>query len=533
MYFIVIMAFAFVLSEGLPPRSMDIFRLLSEGGEPAARSVAPTLAIIVAQLGLIAATAYITRSLTLRRLSRSPADHEGVSNVFANGQRVLLGMLAAGLVITMLLTPWLPLVRTFWRLDSVPVAGDLTILAPFFASCILMWLVLYRAELQMRLSFKALPPTEPDAPGRMTEATSALAAARGGRRDPTHSIGAYLLDKCRHQLFIIAVPMTVIVFARFFTSMYREQIRKVSGVDWGADALLGCVSAGVLVVSPLMLRFVWNTESLPDGPLRRRFERICARIGLRYRDILLWHTHGMAVNAAVMGFFAPLRYILVSDALLETMDEEEIEAVFGHEAGHVRHYHLQFFMIFVLVTMYITEGLRLFLIHTRTVADSGWLQLISMATLLASWLFGFGWVSRLFERQADLYGVRCVTPDILKCVEYCPVHGQSTAAAVPVAAASSAQRLCTGAANLFGRTLLRIADLNGIPKDAPSWRHGSIESRCRLIERLATSPLALRQFDRKVYGLKAGLLAAVVIGTAVAAKLYYSDIARAIAKLFA
>src|SRR6185436_21061634 len=94
-------------------------------------------------------------------------------------------------------------------------------------------------------------------------------------------------------------------------------------------------------------------------------ERTCRRIGLRYREILLWHTHGMAINAAVMGFVGPLRYILVSDALLETMDEEEIEAVFGHEAGHVRHYHLQFFMLFVMVTMYITGGLLELLVRTR------------------------------------------------------------------------------------------------------------------------------------------------------------------------
>src|SRR5262249_44127193 len=120
-------------------------------------------------------------------------------------------------------------------------------------------------------------------------------------------------------------------------------------------------SIGVLLLSPVILRYVWSTQRLPDGPLRERFSRTCQRIGLRYREILLWRTHGLAVNAAVMGFIPSLRYILVSDALLQTMTDEEIEAVFGHEAGHVQHWHLHFFALFALLSSYVA-GTVLFLL---------------------------------------------------------------------------------------------------------------------------------------------------------------------------
>ena len=142
---------------------------------------------------------------------------------------------------------------------------------------------------------------------------------------------------------IIAVPMIIIVLAKHFTDKFQPLLANGTHLPWAADAILGTISICTLAVAPVILRYIWATEPLPAGALRERFVRTCGRIGLRYREILLWHTHGTAINAAVMGFVAPLRYILVSDALLETMDEEEIEAVFGHEAGHVRHWHLPFF----------------------------------------------------------------------------------------------------------------------------------------------------------------------------------------------
>jgi len=45
-------------------------------------------------------------------------------------------------------------------------------------------------------------------------------------------------------------------------------------------------------------------------------------------------------NAAVMGFIPRFRYVLLSDLLLETMTDEQVEAIFAHELGHVMHRHL-------------------------------------------------------------------------------------------------------------------------------------------------------------------------------------------------
>jgi len=462
-------------------------------------------------------------------------------------------MIGAALAAAMLTTPWMRLVRDDWGLGAVPVAAEALGLAPFFATLILTWIVLFPAELALRIPAKAAASFQPEPDTPMRGALQALAAARRGSATPARTLVPFLVDKVRHNLLIVAMPMIVVVAARYFTSKYQRPLQDMFVVPWAADAALGCVSAAVLVLAPFMLRYIWVTEPLPAGPLRDRLERMCKRVGLRYREILLWHTHRMTINAAVMGFFAPMRYVLISDALLETMDEEEIEAVFAHEAGHVKHWHLQYFALFVLVTMYVTGGVLELLVRTGWVQDSGLLQIISLALLLASWLVGFGWVSRNFERQADVFGVRCVTADINACAPWCSVHGSQSANVFTAPSLGSASlqtagvaafvtparapatgnlpRLCVGAAGLFGRTLLRIADLNGIPRDAPSWRHGTIESRCRLIERLATDGQALTRFDRKMIAIKIGLGLAVVVGTGVAIWLYGDDLARAFQKL--
>jgi len=57
-----------------------------------------------------------------------------------------------------------------------------------------------------------------------------------------------------------------------------------------------------------------------------------------------------------MGLFAPLRYVMLSDGLLESMEDEKIEAVFGHEVGHVKLRHMEFFLVFAIASMFAVGG---------------------------------------------------------------------------------------------------------------------------------------------------------------------------------
>lgn len=498
MYFVVIIVFALLLADGLPPREFNLFPLGRFIPADSIRSINLTLATAAAMVVLTAAYALAANRYIIRA---NDGTHEGLDRTHERHSRAGLGLLiilSVSTLFLMICTPWLPIVRNVWRMERWPLASELIILTPFFAALTAAWLLLYPADRVIR------------------RAAIEQRVLDGAAPRPIWSRGAYLAYKFRHQIAIIAAPMLIVLFAKHYIDLIRYDVNRATRIPYAADLLVGAAVSIVLFIAPLFIRYIWATRRLERGDLRDRLERQCKRVGLRYREILVWDSHGLIVNAAVMGFVAPIRYVLLSDGLIETMSPRQIEAVFGHEAGHVRHHHLQFFVVFSVLSMLVVGGI-LELLHRFTSIGTGMLQLIAMVATLLVWGAGFGWVSRCFERQADIFGVRAITADIDNCSPDCVVHSQSRTDEIPLFSPG----LCLAAAHVFGGTLQRIAELNGIPREAPSWRHGSISSRCKLVHDLADHPQQLRNFDRKVINLKTGLVVLTAIGLAIAACIYW------------
>ena len=114
---------------------------------------------------------------------------------------------------------------------------------------------------------------------------------------------------------------------------------------------LKVVLVASLCVNLLLSIAYWSKSSTP-------------RRSVSSGDLLVWRSDGMMINAAVMGLLAPVRYVLLSDGLLATMNVSQIEAVFGHEAGHVRHRHIQHFLLFALAGWFLVVGLMELLVRT-------------------------------------------------------------------------------------------------------------------------------------------------------------------------
>ena len=157
-------------------------------------------------------------------------------------------------------------------------------------------------------------------------------------RPPT--LAAYVTSNLRLQLLFTVLPVILIaavhdtaaaIVLPFFDSGIPEVSLAVNAVESNADkvdGLLWLLSAGsVFVLAPEVLRRILQTTPMQDGPLRRRLEALSERSGIRCRDILVWHTHFNVGNAAVMGLLPRYRYVLLSDLLLERMDDDQIEAV--------------------------------------------------------------------------------------------------------------------------------------------------------------------------------------------------------------
>lgn len=522
MYFVVIVAFALLLADGLPPARWTLFHI--DVTDPADVRFAAflTAGIAACLLLLVGIVAAVGNRLAVRRHDGTHDGLDRVQEIYNTWSVVVLGAILLSLMFLLIATPWIPIVRTGWGLGRIPLAAELAILTPFFTSVFLAWACLYPADRLIRTA--AMEQRVQD----------------GARARPVWGLTEYLFYKFRHQVLLIAVPMTFVLLAKHYIDLYRAALNAATRIPWAADALIGLSSGLVLLCAPVVVAWTWATSPLAKGGLRDRLDAQCRRIGLRYRDILVWDSQGLIVNAAVMGFIAPLRYVMLSDGLLETMRPQQIEAVFGHEAGHVRHYHLQYFVVFAVLSMLIVGGVLEIVIRTLAI-DPAILQLLAMALTLLVWGAGFGWVSRRFERQADIFGVRAITPDIEPCNVPCAVHGVTGAhAAADVApgrvadAANEAvvatdyarlaptpAALCLSAANVFGSTLQRIAELNGIPLQAPSWRHGSIASRCQLILKLASDPNAAARFDRRLWTIKAAMVTLTLIGVGIATWLYW------------
>jgi len=459
-----------------------------------------TLTIVVGGAVAVSVAALAVRAHA-RRLCGRRADAPFRAVEFHHRATFILRLSIALLfAVSVLFTPWADWFDFTATSPWLQVFGDLLVLSPFFAESVILWLIAYPLERRFRQGDSDVG--DPQAHWRL---------------------GAYLDFNIRHHLLVVAGPMTLILFAANVTRGYEKVLRDWSGLVWAPDLALGIIAACVFLISPLLLRRIWRTSPLPAGPLRDRLEELCTRIGLRCRDILIWKSDGIMINAAVMGLIPPVRYVLLSDALLATMSDRQVEAVFGHEAGHIRHRHIQHFLVFAFVGWIAVAGLMELLASGSSRTGGPWrlsflaIEGVGVAATIAFWAIGFGWVSRRFERQADLFGARCVTPSMPNCDRPCSIHGDASTAAPPDG------RVCATAAAVFASALSRVAVLNGIPCEERSWRHSSIGSRIRFLTSLAGDPGRARRFERSVRRVKASLLVLAVLG-AVGTVFYWSEV---------
>lgn len=430
-----------------------------------------------------------------RRLMNRRADDSRVAQAFNHRATSYLRLgLLAGFASTVWFTPWAGWFSFAGIHPLLQIVGDLLVLTPYFAGAVVLWTSAYPLERSVRAeSVDWLAQTAPRTTTRWT-------------------LRHYLEFNVRHHLLIVAVPMTLILFAADLTRSYDRSLIDTFGWVWAPEMLLGVVAAAVFVVAPILLRRIWRTRSLEAGSLRDRLDTLCRRINLRCRDILVWETDGFMINAAVMGITGRVRYVLLSDAMLATMSERQVEAVFGHEAGHVHHRHIQKFLAFAFVGWVLVAGLMELLAQWSTAPNTiaplslEAIQGIGVLATVAFWGIGFGMVSRRFERQADLFGARCVSSDASACEGPCSVHTESERPR------SNDDRVCSTGAALFASALGRVASLNGIPREERSWRHSSIASRIRFLASLAGDPLAAERFQRGLRRLSFAIATLSILG---------------------
>jgi Zn-dependent protease with chaperone function len=380
------------------------------------------------------------RARTLRRVRVGTACYQGY-------------LLAAYAFVTWALD-WPVLIDGTLRLRGWVLVDEMMRLAPFVAMLVLSWAPLYRIDRQLRAGAWTL------------------------RKYMEFNLRQYVL-------FVLAPFAALVTVVDVLGHLPWAGTLERTGLDWAiAIATMGAL----FVFSPHMIRHVWKTRRLEEGPLRARLSALCAHARMTCRDILVWDTlGGQVVNACVMGVVASARYVMVTDALMESLSEEEIEGVFAHEIGHVRRHHMLYYGVFAAgfaATVILTGWLaahagKAWTAHYGAVSAEN--ALVTLAAGLY-WGVGFGFVSRRMEQEADVYAVEL-----------------------------------TGNTGSFVNALERISYYGGRPRTSGSWRHYSIAKRTEFLSVLETDPARRERFRRAMRMLRWGVVAftAAAAGAAV------------------
>lgn len=411
-------------------------------------------------------------------------------------------------------------VNSFWRTEPIgllPVA-ELVVLAPFLFTMVLSWIIFYDAENALHQAAQKLIEDDPLA--AFLETPEEFALRKQNQLADREYFGgrwSYVQFQIRQKLALVSVPIILLLGQ-------KELGRHLGNSDW--VLVLNFASIALMLVvfitMPLLVRFVLGLKPMPDGPMRARLSKTAKRLRFRCSDVLVWNTRKGIANAMVVGILRWPRYVVFTDRLLHDFSPDEVEAVFGHEVGHVKHQHMLYYFVFLSVSMTVL-GLMGQLLLSRFISQDTQkfelLQTLPMVGMVMLYIFVvFGFISRRCERQADIFGCRTVSCNQATCLE----HNEN------VDLAPRGAGLCPTGIRTFIRALEKVADVNGISRDRPgllqSWQHSTIARRVAFLQQMISDPTIEPVFQRRVTLVKWGMfialsvmLAAVLISGSMAA----------------
>jgi STE24 endopeptidase len=438
-----------------------------------------------------------------------------------------------------LLEAWHQQTRLLKYLQFIP---ELLLIVPAMLAWVGFWICSYYAECASR---------ERSLPFRLSHHL------------PAHempSLAQYLSMQCRHNFFIL-VPILV-----------DAGIMAIGGflARWipGADTAAVPVSiVAVLLLAPWLLVRIWQTVPL-TGELRARLDRLAAAYRLRFRNILLWKTHNAITNAAILGWVPFARYFLMTDALLESLSDRQLEAVFAHEVGHGVHRHILWYLVYFAGCLTLATGIGIFWVLLMpaplgSFAGQADATVYVLSTVLFGLLMmvGFPGVSRRFENQADWFASKHMAKELTSspATETPPLPETSSAgpavslsgiptftlaqfmaaehpatpspvvsdgpgtpspAGPPVAAGAPAAGAAAltpftplqGGAEVFISALSSIVEIGHRSRDKKDWMHPSVNDRIALLRALAAKPEAVTRFERQMRWTRVAVALLLIVG---------------------
>jgi heat shock protein HtpX len=191
---------------------------------------------------------------------------------------------------------------------------------------------------------------------------------------------------------------------------------------------------GILVVtfnilqwlfSPYIIDAVYRVKEIKkaDNPkLYGMVERLSIKSDIRMPKVMLARIP--VPNAFAYGSPVAGTRVAVTTGLLETLEDEEVEAVIGHELGHLKHRDVQVMMfvsILPAILFYIGYSLMLSSMFSRSRREEGGSAglLVGIIAMLLAWFLNLFilYLSRIREYYADRHSVSIVDDGARKLSE--------------------------------------------------------------------------------------------------------------------
>jgi Zn-dependent protease with chaperone function len=433
---------------------------------------------------LVVALAGHLASRVRRQLLADPSRRESILEIYSARRFYHLLCLFGFFGLALYIFGWGWTVRSFGPRDAegqpqMFVGAELLILAPFLVSLILSWVLFYDADKALHA---AIPP-------------SAGLSPFWGRP-------AYIAFHVRHYLSLVFVVVVLVMVQKQFHRLpaYQE--------SWLFQAVTYGLLAAVVLCFPWCMRLALGLKPLPEGVLRERLQAAARRLNFRCSNLLLWNTHGSIANAMVAGILPWVRYVVLTDRLVSELAPEEVEAVFGHEVGHVKHHHMLFYLTFIFISLFALMGLAVNFVPQldeifRNHDDWATLPLVAV---LGTYIFVvFGFLSRRCERQADVFGCRTMSCGRRDC----------TGHENPEVLLPGGRGLCPTGIRTFIEALEKVVHINGISRNRPgllqSWQHSSPARRIEFLQRVLADPALEPRFQRTVRLIKWAVVLALLL----------------------
>jgi Zn-dependent protease with chaperone function len=217
----------------------------------------------------------------------------------------------------------------------------------------------------------------------------------------------------------------------------------------------------MLAVAPFLVQFMMKTKAIESSEAQQAIEDQAKDLNIKYKALKVWESGPGQINAAVVGTLPALRYLVITRGMLESFSLSEIKLVFWHEFGHIKHKHMWIYFLF-FSTMANLGAIAGYHMQEAETMDKTTIGAVSLTSLFV-FAFGFSFISRRLEKQADLFALNNNKEEL----SYCEV-------------------------------LKRLAFVTGIPYKIFSLTHGSLKQRVTFLEKVIESPAYEARFNFKL-----------------------------------